>query len=147
MKAILGAPSKLIGMGYCKNVGTGLPALKYLSRYLYCGVISENNTINDTGTEVTFRYKDSKTDAFKTRTVRGEDFLWLLLQHVLPKGFRRVRDYGYLHSNAKKTLKLIQWILRVALPEAISRRPDFKCPQCKNAVLITGFIRPAWKSG
>ena len=60
---------------HCKNVGRGLPALKYLSRYLYRGVISENNIINDTGTEVTFRYKDSKTDAFKTRTVRGKNFL------------------------------------------------------------------------
>ncbi|MBV1884578.1 MAG: transposase [Pseudomonadales bacterium] len=62
-------------MGYYKNVDRWLPALKDSSRYLYRGVFSENNTINDTGTEVTFRYKDSKTDAFKTRTVSGEDFL------------------------------------------------------------------------
>jgi len=67
---------------------------------------NENNIIDDTGSEATYRYKDSKTNVFKTRTVKGEDFLWLILQHVLPKGFRRVRDYGFLHSNAKKTLKL-----------------------------------------
>ncbi len=34
----------------------------------------------------------------------SEDFLFLILQHVLPKGFRRVRDYGFLRSNAKRLL-------------------------------------------
>jgi hypothetical protein len=40
----------------------------------------------------------------KSFSDNGEDFLWLVLQHVLPKGFRRVRDYGFLHGNAKKLL-------------------------------------------
>ncbi len=92
----------------CQHTGQGLPALKYLSRYLYKGVISENNILaNDKG-QVTFSYTDSKTKATKTRTLPGEDFLWLILRHVLPRGFRRVRDYGFLHSNAKKRLKLVR---------------------------------------
>jgi hypothetical protein len=32
----------------------------------------------------------------------GEDFMALLLQHVLPKGLRRARDYGFLHGKAKQ---------------------------------------------
>ena len=53
--------------------------------------------------QVTFKYTESKTGKLCFRTLKGEDFLSLIMQHVLPKGFRRVRDYGFVHSNAKKT--------------------------------------------
>ncbi len=103
----------------CQHVGKGLPALKYLSRYLYRGVISDKNIISDDGRYITFRYKESKSGQFKTRREKGEVFLWLVLQHVLPKGFRRIRDYGFLHGNARKTLKLIQWILKVMIEDSM----------------------------
>ena len=93
---------------HCQKVGRGLPALKYLSRYLYRGVISNQNIIGDDGMHVTFQYKDSKTGGMKTRRLRGEDFIALVLQHTLPKGFRRSRDYGFLHGNAKRLLKIVQ---------------------------------------
>ena len=94
----------------CKRVGRGLPALQYLSRYLYRGVISNNNIINDDGKNVTFQYKDSDTGKMKTRCMKGEAFVALILKHTLPKGFRRARDYGFLHGNAKRTLRLVQWV-------------------------------------
>ncbi|MEJ2622769.1 MAG: transposase, partial [Candidatus Thiodiazotropha sp.] len=94
----------------CKHVGRGLQALQYLSRYLYRGVISEHNILSDDGTHVTFQYRDSQTKTLKTRIVLGETFLWLVFQHVFPKGFRRVRDFGFLHGNAKKLLRLVQMI-------------------------------------
>ncbi len=132
----------------CRHVGKGAPALKYLSRYLYRGVISEKNIIADKDGKVTFQYVDAKSGKTQTRTLKGEDFLWLLLQHVLPKGFRRVRDYGFLHGNAKKMLMLIQWILRVVIERKQSAsRPSFRCPNCKGAMQIIAFIRPAWRSG
>lgn len=132
----------------CKNVGKGLPALKYLSRYLYRSVISEKNIVSCHDEQVTFRYIDSQTKQTGTRTLNGEDFLWLVLQHVLPTGFRRVRDYGFLHGNAKKLLKLVQLILRVMLKAHPTRpRPVFTCPCCEAVMLITAFRRPAWLSG
>lgn len=135
-------------VAHCQSVGNGLPALQYLSRYLYRGVISENNIIDDDGTQVTFRYTDHDTGQTKTRTLAGEDFLWLLLQHVLPKGFRRVRDYGFLHGNAKKILLLIQLRLRVVLPCPIAKaRPAFTCCRCHQPVIIIGFRKPAAYSG
>ena len=79
----------------CVHVGKGLPALKYLSRYLYRGVISEKNITSNTQGWVTFKYTESKTGNICYRRLKGEDFLWLILQHVLPKGFRRLRDYGF----------------------------------------------------
>jgi len=94
----------------CKHVGKGEPALEYLSRYLYRGVISEKNIVANRDGKVTFRYLESNTGKTQYRTLKGEDFLWLVLQHVLPKGFRRVRDYGFLHGNAKKRLSLVQLV-------------------------------------
>jgi hypothetical protein len=98
---------------HCKKVGRGQTTLQYLSRYLYRGVISNHQLVADDGTHVTFRYKDSKIGERRMRTLPGEDFLWLVLQHVLPKGFRRARDYGFLHGNAKALLATVQWVLRV----------------------------------
>ena len=132
----------------CKHVGRGLPALQYLSRYLYRGVISERNIIKDDGTHVTFRYLDSDTNTIKTRRCKGEDFLWLVFQHALPKGFRRARDYGFLHGNARKIRQLIQLLLKVKLPEPEPKpRPAFICPRCRVAMRIIAFIPPGWRAG
>ena len=132
----------------CKHVGQGQPALKYLSRYLYRGVISEQNIVANHHGKVTFKYVDSNTGQTRYRTLKGEDFLWLVLQHVLPKGFRRVRDYGFLHGNARKLLVLIQLTLKVMITVMPARpRPAFICPRCHSPMHILGFIRPAWASG
>jgi len=132
----------------CSHVGKGITALKYLSKYLYRGVISEKNIVSNQNGQVTFKYIESKTGNTRYRTLKGEDFLRLIMQHVLPKGFRRVRDYGFLHSNAKKLLFLVQLILHVGI-EGIKQRPRpvFKCPCCKSPMVIMGFRRPAWGSG
>lgn len=126
----------------CKHVGRGLPALQYLSRYLYRGVISNKNIIDDDGTFVTFQYKDSDTGRMYTRQMRGEDFVSLVLQHTLPKGFRRARDYGFLHGNAKRILSIVQWVLKVAIPQPQNtRRPEFLCSLCQSPMWVTGFNR------
>lgn len=132
----------------CTHVGKGLPALKYLSRYLYRGVISENNIISNKDGNVTFKYVESRTGKTRYRTLKGEAFLWLVLQHVLPKGFRRVRDYGFLHGNAKKLLSLVQLVLQVLIEACASRpRPAFKCPKCNAPMRIMAFRRPAQAPG
>jgi len=132
----------------CRHVGRGMSALKYLSRYLYRGVLSEKNIISNQDGQVTFKYVDSTTGKIKMRRLKGEDFLWLILQHILPKGLRRVRDYGFLHGNAKKRLSLIQIILHVRIDHPIPQpRPVFKCPRCQAPMQIVGFIKPAWGSG
>ncbi len=132
----------------CAYVGKGITALKYLSRYLYRGVISEKNIVSNQNGQVTFKYIESKTGNTRYRTLKGEDFLWLVLQHVLPKGFRRVRDYGFLHGNAKKLLSLVQLVLQVLIESCAPRtRPIFKCPKCQAPMRILAFSRPAWTSG
>jgi Putative transposase/Transposase zinc-binding domain len=135
-------------VAHCKHVGTGEPALKYLSRYLYRGVISETNIVTNQKGQVTFRYIDGKTGLPQTRTLKGEEFMWLVLQHVLPKGFRRARDYGFLHGNAKTLLNLVQLVLQVIVASKAPRpRPPFKCPACQSAMCAVALIRPTWRSG
>jgi hypothetical protein len=122
----------------CKHAGKGLSALKYLSRYLYRGVISEKNIVSKQN-GITFKYVESRTGKTCYRTVKGEDFLWLVLQHVLPKRFRRIRDYGFLHGNAKKLLKLVQMVLHVMIQAGnIRPRPAFRCPACQATMRVLG---------
>ena len=87
-------------------MGRGDKALTYLGKYLYRGVLQEKDILRCENGEVTFRYTEN-TGKVKTRTLPGAEFLWLLLQHVLPKGFRRARDYGFLHSNSKPLIQLL----------------------------------------
>jgi len=124
----------------CRHVGKGITVLKYLSQYLYRGVLSEKNIVANKNGEVTFQYIESENGNIRFRTLKGEDFLHLILQHVLPKGFRRVRDYGFLHGNAKKWRGLLQLILHVKILRPKPRpRPTFKCSCCRAPMLIVGF--------
>ena len=83
----------------CKHAGRGDKALTYLGKYLYRGVLQEKDILHCKNGKVTFRYTDN-SGAIKIRTLPGADFLWLLLRHVLPKGFMSspglcgVAEYG-----------------------------------------------------
>jgi len=132
----------------CRRVGRGEPALEYLSRYLYRGVIAERDILSHRNGKVTFRYVESETGATRTRTLDGADFLWLIVQHVLPKGLRRVRDYGFLHGNAKKLLRLVQLILKVNLaPRSKPRKTRPACPGCGQPMQVTSISRLRWQPG
>ena len=140
LKSPVNMPEKWVAN--VRHVGKGLPALKYLSRYLYRGVISEKNIISNKAGKVTFRYINSTTKKTEYRRLDGEDFLYLVLKHVLPRGFRRVRDYGFLHANAKRILVLVQLILQVKImPTEKRKRADFICPVCQSKMWIS-MIRP-----
>lgn len=131
----------------CKLVGNGLPALKYLSRYLYRGPINPDNIVSDDGVFITFKYLDSRSKSWKYRRLRGEQFLWLLFLHVLPKGFRRSRDYGFLHGNAKKLRLLIHWILQFIPPPPVNLKRSVPCSQCGSAMTLLSIHIPSKSPG
>ena len=117
----------------CRSVGDGKKALIYLGNYLYKGVIQEKNIIRCQNGQVTFRYIHSKTKKIQTKTVKGEDFLWLLVQHVLPKGFRKVRNYGFLNACSKRLIKLLQYLLKIdpgKLLKRLKQRAEIRCRCC-----------------
>ena len=128
---------------HCKRVGSGEQAITYLGKYLYRGVLSEHNILAMDNGKVTFRYTDNRGTP-QTRTLPGADFLWLLLQHVLPKGFRRSRDYGFLHSNCKAMIRLLQLIFHVAVPVLKQTvRAPIICPHCGAVMrIIATRLRP-----
>ena len=96
----------------CKSVGSGEKALIYLGRYLYRGVIREADILACNEGQVSFRYRNAKTGKIQRRSVPGAQFLWLVLQHVLPKGFRRARNFGFLHPNCKRLIALLHVLLK-----------------------------------
>jgi hypothetical protein len=130
----------------CKSVGCGDKALVYLGRYLYKGVIQEKDIIACRDGQVTFRYQDSKTKQMQTRTLPGAQFLWLMLRHVLPKGFRRARNFGFLHPNSKRLLNLLQYLLGINPNRALAwlrKRPVLKCRCCGGDMRIVRTRLPA----
>jgi hypothetical protein len=117
----------------CKCVGSGEKALLYLGRYLYRGVIREKDILSCENGQVSFRYTEAKSGRTKTRTLPGAQFLWLILQHVLPKGFRRARNFGFLHPNSKRLLAVMQYVFGFdpkRLLALIKPRPPITCPCC-----------------
>jgi len=128
----------------CKSVGDGQKALVYLGRYLYRGVIQEKDILRCENGRVTYRWRDSKTGKPAQRTVSGVEFLRLVLQHVLPKGFRRARNYGFLHPNSKRLIALLRLLVfrscgkaPAEAAQAIkSERPKLLCRCCGAAMAI-----------
>ena len=74
----------------------------------------------------------------ETRTLPGSAFLKLLLQHILPKGFGRARNFGFLHHNSK-LVKRVQWIKKVFVPPP-QPRPTVACPCCGNPLRLRMLI-------
>jgi len=123
----------------CQSVGSGQKALVYLGRYLYRGVIQEKDILSCRDGSVTFRYLDSNTGRYQNKTVAGADFLWRVLQHVLPRGFRRARNYGFLHPNSKTLIRLLTLVFRFKPAQFMQKqkpRPQLVCACCGNPMQI-----------
>jgi hypothetical protein len=93
---------------HCQPVGTGLAALKYLAPYIFRVAISNNRILKLTEGKVTFRYRTTDTGKLKTCTLPAQEFIRRFLQHVLPKGFVKVRYYGFLSSGCRQRLAAIR---------------------------------------
>jgi hypothetical protein len=131
----------------CKHVGNGDKALIYLGKYLYKGVIQEKDILRCDNGMVTFRYIHAKSKEYRTRTVTGEYFLYLLMLHVLPKGFHKTRCYGFLHPCSKRLIQFLQVIMRITpfrIFKQKKERAKITCPKCGSAMVIvhTGIAKP-----
>lgn len=125
-------------------------AIRYLARYSFRTAIANKRIVDVTDTDVTFRYKDyADGNREKLLTVKGTDFIGLFLQHVLPKGFNRVRFSGYL-TNCRKTknLKLIHRLRASVYPgnpyrtmktadlfQALYGVDICSCPECSGRMI------------
>jgi hypothetical protein len=89
---------------HCQPVGKGLGALKYLAPYIFHVAISNNRILKLADGKVTFRYRTTDTGKLETCALPAEEFVRRFLQHVLPKGFVKVRYYGFLASGCRQQL-------------------------------------------
>ena len=100
-------------VSFLKHYGHGNDAvLNYLSRYVFRTAISNARILAVDQTHVTFRYKDRGTDTWRTMRLEGVEFLRRFLQHVLPRGFHKVRYYGLWHAS-KRHLASRAWLLLI----------------------------------
>jgi hypothetical protein len=122
-------------------VGRGESALKYLAPYLYRTAFSAQRILHDDGRFITFSYRHSSGTA---RTVRlpAECFLHRFLQHVLPRGFQRVRYFGWLSPAAKtnweRILALLDWTPPPMTPP--TPLPPPLCPSCHQPMKQFGSL-------
>jgi hypothetical protein len=93
---------------HCQPVGNGVGALKYLAPYIFRVAISNNRILKLSCGKVTFRYRTTDTGKLRTCTLPAEEFIRRFLQHVLPKGFVKVRYYGFLSSGLRRRLAAIR---------------------------------------
>ena len=117
--------------------------LRYLGRYTHRVAISNHRLIAFDGERVTFRWKDyAHGDHWRTMTVTAMEFLRRLIQHVLPRGFVRIRHFGYLAS-ACRTARLV--LARTLLAQPAPTRSDdagetstaqWACPRCGASMII-----------
>jgi len=133
--------------------------LKYLSRYTHRVAISNRRLLRLQEGHVTFRYKDyAAGNQSRTLTLSGTEFLRRFLQHVLPKGFRRIRYFGWMANRDRreklaKCRRLLQMKLADPVLEEQPRKTDViraegkplsekPCPVCQRGRLQTWLLLP-----
>jgi hypothetical protein len=88
---------------------------KYLAKYVASPPIAIRRIIRYTGQEVTYWYKDHRTKHKEVVTVNVMTFIGRMVQHILPKGFQRIRYYGL---QATKTFKKWVEVIKAGLRKA-----------------------------
>jgi hypothetical protein len=93
---------------HCQTVGNGETAFKYLAPYVFRVALSNRRLVKVEDERVTFRYRATDTGQPKLCTLAVEEFIHRFLQHVLPRGFVKVRYYGFVSAGQRSQLALIR---------------------------------------
>ena len=127
--------------------------IDYLGRYTHRIALSDSRLSHMDGDTISFSYRDYRDNRKKVMTLAGTEFLRRFLQHVLPKGFMRVRHFGWL-ANASRAKKLP--LIKAAMAQEKSHQQvscadkveqpvepfnGLPCPCCKKSIMhITALI-------
>ena len=127
--------------------------LRYLARYTHREAISNSRLVDMDDEKVRFRWKDY-ADSKKTKTMQldATEFMRRFLLHVLPKGFMRIRHYGFLANRYRKhKLELCRKLLLVDRERDATadkdtnqlgdntKEPDH-CPVCGEGQMLIVFV-------
>ncbi len=140
---------------HCKPVGQGHSALQYLAPYIFRVAISNRRLIKVVEGKVTFRYRLSDTGQWRTCTLASSEFLRRFLQHVLPKGFVKVRYYGLFSPARRHFLGVLRLWLDTSTPSDSPADNDADpsvdsadsaftplCPICGHLMTLVRSWRP-----
>ena len=122
-----------------KNLKDGV---EYVTRYCGRPAISENRILNYDGQNVTFCYNDHKDNSYHEVTVAANEFMAILLRHLIPENFKTIRYYGFyktkhkLHdtmnkmiSNEKKKIRKQLLTHKMCILNFFHYNP-YNCPKC-----------------
>jgi Putative transposase/Transposase zinc-binding domain len=133
---------------YCKPpFGGPEHVLQYLGRYTHRVAISNHRLISYADGQVTFRWRDSAhNNKQKRMSLTLDEFLRRFLLHLLPKGFVRIRNFGYLANRRRSTLLPLCFQLlgsRLRQSEVMQQtstpkepRPLWSCPKCGGPMVV-----------
>jgi hypothetical protein len=120
--------------------------LQYLGRYTHRVAISNHRLVSSADQKVTFRWRDSAdNNQQKLMTLSLDEFLGRFLLHLLPKGFVRIRNFGFLANRRRSTLlplcrqvlgALPQPQIEPALSAAQQPSPLWTCPNCGGPMIV-----------
>jgi hypothetical protein len=133
-----------------KPFGSPVHVLNYLGRYTHRVALSNDRILSAQNGEVIFSYRDRKNqDRKKTMALDAHEFIRRFLLHVIPKGFVRVRHFGFLANRSKGLLAKCRQLL--ALDPALPKLPAksvyelmlqltgidiTRCPLCQKGTLV-----------
>jgi hypothetical protein len=116
--------------------------LQYLARYTHRVAISNHRILLVNDSHVTFRWKDyAHRSKQRTMALSGEEFLRRFLQHVLPKGFPRIRYFGFLANRQRRELLPLCRDLLAQTPQETPQSPTsepaiWQCPGCRGPMRV-----------
>ena len=124
--------------------------LRYLGRYTHRMAISNHRLVSFENGDVTFRWRDrAHGNVERPMTLSAEKFLTRFLLHLLPKGFVRIRSFGYLANRNRRTLlPLCFQCLQSAHDTSIAEEQPadrsglWKCPHCGGPMVVILRVNP-----
>jgi hypothetical protein len=121
---------------------------EYLARYTHRVAISNRRLLSMEDGRVTFAYKDyADGNQSKVMTLEATEFIRRFLLHILPRGFVRIRQFGFLANRARgKKLALCRALLGAVPPDphrAVAQQDGKRCPACKIGRLVLIGMIPA----
>jgi hypothetical protein len=127
--------------------------LRYLGAYTHRVAISNRRLIALEDGNITFRWRDSAHgNKKKLMTLAVDEFLRRFLLHLLPRGFVRIRNFGFLANRSRaRLLPLCRQLLCVSAnntaattpPPATSSPPLWRCPMCGGTMRMVERISAA----
>src|SRR5436309_5718988 len=143
---------------HAQHAGSGQKVLDYLGRYVFRIAISHSRLEALEQGQVTFRYRDNRSQQLKRLQLPAAEFVQRFLQHVLPRGLAKVRHYGlassacrHRHAAAMALLQTISAPSQNPNSQPLSSNPlaseaiqVLRCPHCDTGRLV--WLGQLWPS-